>query len=146
MRHGTTWIDDAEARRREAEADQEIELGVGFLKAQNYNEARDCFLRASANRSKWCSRGLHSRNPEHATQSAEGSRSIEWKAFFAKAEDHFKQARSRSPSPGAHLNNLALVHLRQGDFKEAIKLWKELNSLEPDSPIVLHNVTELSSR
>jgi len=143
VRHGTTWIDDAEARRREAEADQEIELGVGFLKAQNYNEARDCFLRASATDRSGVRADfiLGILNTPLSPQKAADP--IEWKAFFAKAEDHFKQARSRSPSPGAHLNNLALVHLRQGDLKEAIKLWKELNSLEPDSPIVLHNVTEL---
>lgn len=139
----TNWIPATEAEQLAAAADSLIERGVSYLVAGNHTSAKEAFEDASkkdraGTRADFVLGILNSPlGPEKPSDAKE------WKEFFKAAEGHFRQVLVRSPDLSCVVNDLALIYVRQKRFKEALLLWKELNKAEPDSPIVLHNVTEL---
>ncbi|MBS0209487.1 MAG: trypsin-like peptidase domain-containing protein [Planctomycetes bacterium] len=55
---------------------------------------------------------------------------------LAKAEQHFKAVVARDPGHVAALNNLALLAVRNGEYLEAVKLWRTALESEPNQDVV----------
>ncbi|RLS56191.1 MAG: hypothetical protein DWH91_07230 [Planctomycetota bacterium] len=143
VRQGPTWIEFDEAQRRAAEADSLIERGVSYMQAGNHATAKEAFQEASEKdragiRADFVLGILNSPLGPETPNSPK-----EWKEFFKAAEGHFRQILVRSPDLSCVVNNLALIYVRQARYKEALVLWNDLNKEDPDSPHVLHNVSEL---
>lgn len=133
VRNGQSWITVEEESQRIAQADQLIERGVTFVRLSDDKSAKEAFEEAS----KTDLNGIRA-------DFILGMMNSPLVAFAPKvAEDHFKEILKRSPSHPSAMNNLALCLVRQGEFAEALRVWKELDRQNPGSELVLYNVTKL---
>ena len=133
VRNGQTWITSDQAKERIAQSDKLIERGVTFVRLGDSKSAQEAFEEAS----KTDLNGIRADFILGMLNSPLG-------AFSPKtAADHFKEILKRSPLHSCAMNNLALSYVRQGEFKEALNLWQNLDQLEPDSTLVVHNVSQM---
>lgn len=133
VRNGPSWIPVEEESRRIAQADQLIERGVTFVRLSDDKSAKEAFEEASKT-------DLNGVRADFIL----GMMNSPLVAFAPKvAEDHFKEMLRRSPSHPGAMNNLALTLVRQGEFAEAFRIWKELDRQTPGSDLVLYNITKL---
>ena len=143
VKSGTKRITPKEASLHEDAADQLISKSVQFLKAGGHTEARDLLRDASIEdmAGLWADFILGILNSPLGPETP--ANPIEWKKCFGDAEKHFKRALVRSPGNPCFDNNLALIKVRKEEYSEALEIWKSMNSRDPDSILVLHNIQEL---
>lgn len=133
VRNGQTWVTVEEESPRITLADQLIERGMTFVRLEDDKSAKEAFEEASQT----------DQNGVRADFIL-GMMNSPLVAFTPKiAAEHFKEVLKRSPQLPSAMNNLALSLVRQGEFSDALRIWKELDRQEPGSDLVLYNVTKL---